>query len=118
MRKGRLGFNRHVAKPDHAADVHQIAGPFRLRLECDHPAIMDPPRKPIDEAALVGADVTDDIAWPEMPPDCEELRSLIAKQGLQRANSKPDALGRKPSLENRHRLAFPLRILAQRLASF
>ena len=30
-----------------------------------------------------------------MPPDCEELRSLIAK-GLQRANPKPDALGRKP----------------------
>src|SRR5450631_659913 len=117
MRIGRLGFNRHVTKPDHAADVHQIAGQVRLRLERDHPAIPDPTRKPIGEATLVGADITDDIARTEMPPDCDELRSLIAKEGLQRANPKPDALGREPSLENRHRLALSI-FLAQHLASF
>src|SRR5476651_2106426 len=100
MRIGRLGFNRHVAEPDHAADAHEIAGQFLLRLERGHPTIPDPPRQPIDEAAFVGADVAGDIAWPEMPPDCDELRSLLAEQGLQRPNPKPDARGRKPGLEN------------------
>ncbi|MEA2792947.1 MAG: hypothetical protein QOI87_327, partial [Bradyrhizobium sp.] len=56
--------------------------------------------------ALVGADITGDIARPQVPPDGFELGALIAKQGLQRPGPKPDTFGGKPSLENRHRSAF------------
>src|SRR3982075_2871458 len=101
-----LCFNLHIAKPDHPADVGEAAGQLRLRLERDHPAIPDPPRQPVDEAALVGADITGNIARPEVPPDNAELGSLIAKQGLQRPGPKPDTLGRKPGLENGHGSAF------------
>jgi hypothetical protein len=100
-----FGFNLDVAKLYHAADVYEIAGQLRLRLKRDHPAIVDPPRQPIDEAALVGADITGDIARPQVSPDRAELGSLVAQQGLQRPGPKPDTLGRKPGLENRHRSA-------------
>src|ERR1700716_1887706 len=108
MRLDGLCFNLHIAKPDHPADVGEAAGQLRLRLERDHPAIPDPPRQPVDEAALVGADITGNIARPEVPPDNAELGSLIAKQGLQRPGPKPDTLGRKPGPENGHGSAFRL----------
>src|SRR5216684_2836866 len=115
LRIDGLGFDLDVAKLDDAADVYEIAGQLRLRLKRDHPAIVDPPRQPIDEAALVGADIAGDIARPQVPPDYEKLGSLIAQQGLQRPGPKPDTLGRKPGLENRHWSAFacataPLRL--------
>src|ERR1700686_5396623 len=106
LRIDGFGFDLDVAKLYHAADVGEIAGQLRLRLKRDHPAIVDPPRQPIDEAALVGADVTGDIARPQVPPDHAKLGSLIAQQGLQRPGPKPDTFGRKPGLENRHRSAF------------
>jgi hypothetical protein len=62
--------------------------------------------------AFVGADVTRDIPWPQVLPDNVELSFLIAKPRLQRSIPKPDALYRKPGMENGHRLAFPLRMPA------
>src|ERR1700736_1090230 len=106
LRIDGFGFNLDVAKLYHAEDVLEIAGQLRLWLERDHPAIPHPPREPVDEAALVGADITGDIARPKVPPDKAELGSLIAKQGLQRPGPKPDTLGRKPGLEDGHRSAF------------
>src|SRR6478609_2484436 len=103
MRMHGPGFNRHVLKPHDAANIREVARELRLRLEHDDPAITDPPRQPIDEAALVGADVTGDVGRAEVLPDLDELPSLVAQQRLQGANSEPDAGVGEPGLENRHR---------------
>jgi hypothetical protein len=100
MRIDGLGFNRHVAKPDRPADPGESPRQFWLRLERNHPAIPNPARQPIDETALVGADVADHIAGTNMPADNVELGPLVAKPRLQRANPKPETFGRKPCLEN------------------
>src|ERR1700688_858597 len=103
MRVDGFGFNLHIAKLDRPAGVHDRARQLRLRLERDHSAITDPAGQPIDETALVGPDVADDIARPDVPPDEIELGLLITKPRLQRANPKPDTLGRKPGMDNGHR---------------
>jgi len=108
MRIDSLCFNLDVAKLDRPADVDQITGQLRLRLERDHPAIPNPARQPIDEAALIGANVADDIARQEAPPDNAELGSLVAKPRLQGSNPKADTLGSKPGLKNRHGVNLPL----------
>ena len=103
MRIDRLGFDLHIAKLDRPAHVGQTAGQFRLRLERDHAATPDPARQPIDEATLVGADVADDVARPDVAADHVKLGLLVAKPRLQRANPKPDAFGGKPGLQNGRR---------------
>ena len=106
MRIDGFGFDLHVAKLDRPADVLQAVGQVWLWLERNHPAIPAPARQPVDEAALVGANVADDVTWPDVPPDNFELGFLIAKSCLQRSNPKPDTLGRKPGLETRHGSTF------------
>ena len=99
----RLGLDRHIVEFQRPTDRGEARCEYRLRLECDHPAVANPARQPVDETALVGADVAGDIARPEVAPDHVELGPLIAKQSLQRPGPKPDTLNRKPGLENGHR---------------
>ena len=77
MRIDGFGFDLHVAKLDRPADVLQAVGQVWLWLERNHPAIPAPARQPVDEAALVGANVADDVTWPDVPPDNFELGFLM-----------------------------------------
>src|SRR5579872_5907132 len=100
------GLDADVAKSDGAADAGERARQFRLRLERDHAPLADPARQPIDETALVGADVADGIARPDVPPDDRELGPLVAEPRLQRADAETEAFGHQPGLRDGHRSAF------------
>src|ERR1700730_15903245 len=115
MRVNRLGFDPDVLELDGLADVGECVRQFRLRLERDHPAMTNPGRQPIDETALVGADVADDIAGPDVLANRSKFGLLIAKPGLQRPDAKAEALRGEPGLGDGHRVRPSVLRLAARL---
>src|ERR1700737_2431889 len=117
MRIDRLWFGLDVVELDGLADVGESVRQFRLRLERDHPAITNPGRQPIDKTALVGADVADDIAGPDVLANRSKFGLLIAKSRFQCADAEAEARGSEPGLVDGHRVRPSKRVfwLAARL---
>src|ERR1700736_4327859 len=115
MRIDRLGFDLDVVELDGLADVGESVRQFRLRLERDHPAMTNPGRQPIDKTALVGADVADDIAGPDVLANRSEFGLLIAKSRFQCADAEAEARGSEPGLVDGHRVRPSLLRLTARL---
>src|SRR6202171_5948401 len=117
MRIDGLGFDLDVVEIDGLADVGESVRQFRLRLERDHPAMTNPGRQPIDKTALVGADVADDIAGPDVLANRSKFGLLIAKSRFQCADAEAEARGSEPGLVDGHRVRPSKRVfwLAARL---
>src|SRR5262249_20100084 len=86
----RLRFDRDVAQAQGAASLRESLGQFGLRLEGDHASLVAPARQPPHKAALVGADITDNVPGPEMAGDDGEFGPLVAIPRLQPANQKTE----------------------------
>jgi len=95
MRKDRFGLYGDIVEFHGPADRREARGEGRLRLERDHPAAPAPARQKQHETALVGADVADDVAGPQVPANDVEFGFLIAEPGLEPPRHKSRNLDEK-----------------------